>query len=69
MPTEVIVDNKTMDLFVDDDFKITYTLNPDYAVGNITFSSDDSSIVGVDSVSGDIQAKAEGTAIITVTLT
>ena len=67
MPTEVIVDKKTMDLFVDDEFKITYTLNPDYAVGNITFSSDDSSIVGVDSVSGDIQAKAEGTAIITVT--
>ena len=67
MPTEVIVDNKTMDLFVDDEFKITYTLNPDYAVGNITFSSDDSSIVGVDSVSGDIQAKTEGTAIITVT--
>ena len=67
MPTEVIVDKKTMDLFVDDEFKITYTLNPDYAVGNITFSSDDSNIVGVDSVSGDIQAKAEGTAIITVT--
>ncbi|WP_407416156.1 beta strand repeat-containing protein [Methanobrevibacter sp.] len=64
--TEVIPDKDTIDLFVDDEYKITYALKPDYALGNISFLSNDSNIASVDSVSGDILAKAEGSATITV---
>ena len=66
MTTEVIPDNETINLFVDDEYKITYTLKPDYALGNISFYSNDSNIVSVDSLSSDIVAKAEGWATITV---
>ena len=64
--TEVIPDNETIDLFVDEESKVTYTLKPENALGNISFSSDDTNIVSVDSVSGDIIAKGEGSANITV---
>ena len=64
--TEVIPGKETIELFVDDEYNITYTLKPNYAVGNITFSSNNSNIVTVDPVSGNIIAKAEGSATITV---
>ena len=64
--TEIILDKETIDLFVDDEYNITYILKPDYALGNISFSCNDSNIVSVDSVSGDIITKAEGSATITV---
>ncbi|WP_296862340.1 Ig-like domain repeat protein, partial [uncultured Methanobrevibacter sp.] len=64
--TEVIPDKESIELFVDDKSKITYTLKPDYAVRNISFSSNDSNIASVDPVSGNIQAKAEGSANITI---
>ena len=64
--TEVIPDETIIDLYVDNETTITFTLKPEYALGNISFSSDDSSIVSVNSTSGDIIAKSEGTANITV---
>ena len=64
--TEVIPDKKTIGLFVDDKSNITYTLSPDYALGNVSFSSNDTNIASVDSLSGDIMANAEGSATITV---
>ena len=54
-------------MFADDEYKITYTLKPDYAIGNISFTSNDSNIASVDPVSGDIIAKAGGSASITIT--
>ena len=64
--TEVILDNETIDLFVDNEYNITYTLKPENALGNISFSSDDSNIVSVNSTSGYITAKGDGSANITV---
>ena len=65
--TEIIPDKESIELFADDEYKITYTLKPDYAIGNISFTSNDSNIASVDPVSGDIIAKAGGSASITIT--
>ncbi|WP_296885999.1 Ig-like domain-containing protein [uncultured Methanobrevibacter sp.] len=54
-----------MNLFVDAESKINYTIKPADAVGNIVFSSNDTNIVMVDST-GNIKAKSKGSATITV---
>uniref|UniRef100_UPI00388D36AC Ig-like domain-containing protein n=1 Tax=Methanobrevibacter sp. TaxID=66852 RepID=UPI00388D36AC len=65
IPTEIIA-NTTSSLFVDDTAQITYNLTPGDAVGNIKFTSNDTSVVEVDQ-DGNIKAIGEGKAIITVT--
>ena len=64
-PTEITA-NATSKLFVDDTARISYNLTPDGAVGDIVFTSNDTSVVEVDQ-NGNIKAIAEGTALITVT--
>ena len=63
--TTEITTNTTMNLFVDAESKINYTIKPADAVGNIVFSSNDTNIVMVDST-GNIKAKSKGSATITV---
>ena len=64
IPTEITA-NATSKLFVDDTTQVSYNLTPDDAVGDIRFTSNDTSVVEVDD-SGNIKAIAEGTALITV---
>ena len=64
--TTEIITNTTVDLFVDDESEINYTLKPSDAVGDLIFSSNYTNIVTVDSLSGIIKAKSEGSATITV---
>lgn len=64
--TTEIITNTTVDLFVDDEYEINYTLKPSDAVGDLIFSSNDTNIVTVDSLSGIIKAKSKGSATITV---
>ncbi len=63
--TTEITTNTTMNLFVDAESKINYTIKPADAVENIVFSSNDTNIVMVDST-GNIKAKSKGSATITV---
>ena len=63
--SEIAPTNKTLDLIVDDTSKITYTLNPEGAAGNVTFSNSNSSVVDIDSA-GNIKAIANGSAVITI---
>ena len=63
--TTEITTNTTMNLFVDAESKINYTIKPADAVGNIVFSSNDTNIVMVDST-GNIKTKSKGSATITV---
>ena len=65
IPTEITA-NATSSLFVDDTDQVTYNVTPENAVGNVKFTSNDTSVVEVDQ-NGNIKAIAEGTAIITVT--
>ena len=65
IPTEITA-NATSSLFVDDTGQVTYNVTPENAVGNVKFTSNDTSVVEVDQ-NGNIKAIAEGTAIITVT--
>ena len=65
IPTEIIA-NATSSLFVDDTDQVTYNVTPENAVGNVKFTSNDTSVVEVDQ-DGNIRAIAEGTALITVT--
>ena len=64
--TTEIITNTTVDLFVGDESEINYTLKPSDAVGDLIFSSNDTNIVTVDSLSCIIKAKSEGSATITV---
>ena len=64
--TTEIITNTTVDLFVGDEYEINYTLKPSDAVGDLIFSSNDTNIVTVDSLSGIIKAKSKGSATITV---
>ena len=64
--TTEIITNTTVDLFVGDESEINYTLKPSDAVGDLIFSSNDTNIVTVDSLSGIIKAKSKGSATITV---
>ena len=57
--------NPAIDLFVGDSSKVEYTLNPEDAVGDVTFTSSNPDVVSVDST-GAINAMAEGTATITI---
>ncbi len=63
--TTEITTNTTMDLFVDAESKINYTIKPADAVGNIVFSSNNTNIIMVDST-GNLKAKSKGSATITV---
>ena len=65
IPTEITA-NAPYSLFVDDTDQVTYNVTPENAVGNVKFTSNDTSVVEVDQ-NGNIKAIAEGTAIITVT--
>ena len=64
--TTEIITNTTVDLFVGDEYEINYTLKPSDALGDLIFSSNDTNIVTVDSLSGIIKAKSKGSATITV---
>ncbi len=63
--TEIKPANSTIDLLVGDTSKINYTLTPEGALGNVTFTTSDSGVVVVDS-SGNLKAVGEGLAVITV---
>ena len=62
-PTEITVENETLELLVDDSIATGATLTPADA-GNVTYTVSDSSVVKVED--GIIKAVGEGTAIITV---
>ena len=61
--TSIVVENKTLELYVDDEGHIVATLNPDG--GDLNFTSSDDSVVTVDNF-GDFNAVAEGSATIIV---
>ena len=62
-PTEIAVENATLDLFVNDCVDAGAILNPAVA-GNLTFTSSNSSVVEV--VDGKLRAVGEGSAVVTV---
>ena len=62
-PTEITVENETLELLIDDSIATGATLTPADA-GNVTYTVSDSSVVKVED--GIIKAVGEGTAIITV---
>ena len=64
--TEIIPTNSTINLYVGEGSKVNYTLNPADAVGNVTFMSNDTSVIKVNSTTGVIEACGKGIAIITV---
>ena len=61
--TSIDVENKSLEIYVDDEGRIVATLNPDG--GDVNFTSSDESIITVDNF-GEFKANAEGTATITV---
>ena len=61
--TSIVVENKTLELYVDDEGHIVATLNP--GGGDLNFTSSDDSVVTVDNF-GDFNAVAEGSATIIV---
>ena len=61
----VTVDNDTLDLKVDETYKINATKHPDTILLNITYTSSDESVATVDK-NGVVTAHGEGTAIITL---
>lgn len=63
--TEITPNEEIIHLFIGDESKINYTLNPENSIGDITFSSSNPSLVSVDS-NGKIKALGEGSAIITI---
>ena len=68
IPAEITPVEDTINMFVEDESKVEYTLNPADAVGNITFTSSNPNVVTVDST-GRVKATGEGTATITISLT
>ena len=56
---------ESINLFVGNDYKVEYTLSPDGAVGEISFTSNDTKVATVD-FTGAIKAIGEGTATITI---
>ena len=65
IPTKITPFNETVTLLADDEFKINYTLNPNVAIGNVTFSSSNPNLVTVNST-GYIKALSGGMAYITI---
>ena len=63
--TEITPNEEIIHLFIGDESKINYILNPENSIGDITFSSSNPSLVSVDS-NGKIKALGEGSAIITI---
>ena len=61
----VTVDNDTLDLKVDETYKINATKHPDTIMLDITYKSSDESVASVDK-NGIVTAISEGTAIITL---
>ncbi|WP_407432593.1 Ig-like domain repeat protein, partial [Methanobrevibacter sp.] len=61
----VTVDNNTLDLKVDETYKINATKHPDTILLDITYTSSDESVATVDK-NGVVTAHGEGTAIITL---
>ena len=64
--TAITPANATITLLFEDDSKVKYTLSPDDAVGDISFTSSDPNVVSVDSTTGDINAIGIGSANITI---
>ena len=64
MPTEITVQNSTLDMKVGDGTVIVATLTP-VGAGNVTFTSSNESVVEVDD-EGNVLAQGKGQAIITV---
>lgn len=64
--TGIVLDPTSKTLKVNEEFTLTYTLQPEGANDTVTFASSDNSIVSVDA-SGKVTAKASGTAVITAT--
>ena len=58
--------NATITLLYEDDSKVEYTLSPNDAVGDISFTSSAPNVVSVDSSTGDISAIGIGSANITI---
>ncbi|MBQ6813335.1 MAG: peptidoglycan-binding protein, partial [Methanobrevibacter sp.] len=64
--TQVIAKNDSIELTAGDESWMEYTLIPSDAVGEITFSSNDTTVVEVNST-GEIRAVGEGIAMVTIT--
>ena len=63
--TKIIPQKEEIVLMIGDKSKINYTINPSNAVGDVTFTSNDTNVVKVNG-SGDIEAIDKGQATITI---